>query len=271
MNIPDFKSQKEKIKWLVDNKDRILTAKKMEMKRCDPLNMPSDLMEVTTKALAKEDTTDMLFRTIVINTTNLMDTQFDVLLPGAYSKSVKENKRIMHLQEHKMQFDHIITDGEDLKAYTRNFTWLELGANYPGTTEALLYDVAIRKSRNAYMFGEYQEKHVNNHSLGLQYVKILFAVNDKDYKEYYDNWKKYIDQVANKQDAIDAGFFYPIPEVKVIEGSAVPAGANWVTPTLENKTDIEPDTSTQLNIEPEKSTRLTSKEIQTRIKQFKIY
>ena len=53
---------------------------------------------------------------------------------------------------------------------------------------------------------------VNQHSVGMQYVKgVLTAIDNKDYKEEYENWKKYVDLVANKSD-IRNKYFFPVLE-----------------------------------------------------------
>ena len=93
------------------------------------------------------------------------------------------------------------------------------------------------------MFRQYKNGWVNFHSIGLRYVKIALAVNDKQYKEEYNNWKKYISQIVNREEAEKIGYFYAVTEVKVIEGSAVTLPANPLTPTLASKGQ-EPQEST---------------------------
>jgi hypothetical protein len=76
----------------------------------------------------------------------------------------------------------------------------------------------------------------------MLYIKLDLAVNDKDWPNEYKIWQKYIDQVANRADAEERGYFFPVHEAKVIEGSAVPLGSNWATPTYE--IDAEPPAGT---------------------------
>jgi len=100
------------------------------------------------------------------------------------------------------------------------------------------------------MFDQYKDGNVKNHSVGMRYVDLQLAINDPDYKEEFANWNKYIDDIVNREEAEAQGFFWPVKEAKVIEGSAVPLGSNWVTPTLDNNmkhthsTDKEPHKST---------------------------
>ena len=73
-------------------------------------------------------------------------------------------------------------------------------------------------------------------------VAFALAVNDNRYKEEFETWEKYFPEIANKQDALDNGFFWAVTVAQNIEGSAVVRGANFATPTLhvEEKQDEAP-------------------------------
>jgi hypothetical protein len=60
--------------------------------------------------------------------------------------------------------------------------------------------------------------------------------------------------VANQDAAEEKGFFWAVKEAKVIEGSAVPLGSNWITPTLDNNKN-EPLDSTHKNNGPSEDTQ----------------
>jgi len=77
---------------------------------------------------------------------------------------------------------------------------------------------------------------INQHSVGMQYVKIDLAVNDPEEEEEYATWNKYKDEVINLEKAEEQGFFWAVTEAKLIEISCVIAGSNELTPTLETKT-----------------------------------
>lgn len=180
----------------------------------------------------------------VINTTNWMDSHYDVHIPGIWTKSLTEQgDMLQHLQEHKGQFDHIISDGQDLKAYVKNYTWKELGFQYEGKTQALVFESNVRKERNPFMFDQYSKGYVKNHSVSMIYVKMVLCVNEPDdlgYGAEYEAWQKYIPAVTNKEFAEEMGFFWAILEAKAIEGSAVPRGSNIVTPTLSTSSKEKP-------------------------------
>jgi len=244
----DFKTKKELFAWMVENKQTLIAQKKAEMKRADGVlfALPGFQYEATK---ADGEGNELTIKA-VINTTNLMDSHQDVHLPGIWNKSIKENKMIMHLQEHKMEFNKIIADGKDLKATVKTYTWKELGYNFEGKTEALIFDSTIKKERNPYMLNQYKQGNVKNHSVGMQYVKLIMAINDENYGAEFEAWEKYYPEIANKSEADTHGYFWAVKEAKVIEGSAVPLGSNRATPTLDikeaaNSTSQEPPKGTQ--------------------------
>lgn len=253
MEIPNFDTIKEKIEFVKKNKSQIIAAKKAQIKFADGIAVFSTLLREhnpgTSKAMVVSD--DVIKVRAIINTTNWMDSHDDVHIPGLWSKSLSENKMIMHLQEHKMQFDKIISDGQNLNAFTKTYDFRELGYDIDGTTQALVFDSIIEKDRNPYMFEQYKQNRVNNHSVGMQYVKLLLAVNSSDFAEEKEIWDIYYPQIANKERADENGLFWVVKEAKVIEGSAVPIGSNTVTPTLEpvkstpTNHDTEPPEGTQ--------------------------
>ena len=251
-DIPFFNERKDLFKFLVENKQTLLAEKKYHPKHGDGINIMFNrtLVDKNGKALtasksnAPIDTQGLtqIKVSVAINTTNIMDSHSDVHLPGLWKKSIFENKLIKHLQEHTMAFDHIISDGADLKVYTQVMSWKELGVNLKGNSEVLTFDSTIKLSRSPYMFDQYAKGYVNNHSVGMQYVSLVMCINDDS--EWcgaeYEAWQKYIGEVANREQAEEQGYFWAVKEAKVIEGSAVPIGSNYATPTLDNNMKSKP-------------------------------
>lgn len=265
---PYFAEKKDLFEWLVKNRDKCIAQKKAEMKKADGVLFTNlfnkDPKTGTIKANTPIDPmkVDEIQTRSVINTTNLMDSHMDVHLPGLWKKSLSENKSLMHLLEHKMGFGYILAEDDDLKAYTQTFTWKELGYSFEGETEALVFDSTLRKQNYIYEtqlegFKLYARARVKQHSVGMHYVKMVLAINNEDYGAEYEAWEKYFPIIANKPFAEQTGFFWGVKEAKAIEGSAVPRGSNYATPTLDNNMkEIEPgDHSTKEDEEPLKSTR----------------
>jgi hypothetical protein len=274
MDIPIFNSRTELFNFLVKNKDILIAQKKAVMKQADPIIFQPSIIAIKDTA-NKEDMPETNMSNdvrvlCIINTTNIMDSCKDVHLPGIWVKSLQENKALMHIQEHCMKFDHILSDGKDLKAYTKVFTWGELGYNLPGNTEALVFESLIKADRNAYMADQYKKGYVKNHSVGMQYVKMTMCINDENYGAEFEAWNKYYPEIANKDVADEYGYFWAVKEAKVIEGSAVPRGANFMTPTLsveEQKT--QPGAPTEKNIEPPKGTQIDYQYLANGVKNLK--
>lgn len=259
-----YNTKEELIEFLVENKDSIMAQKKAELKHADCVSFSPVIVRDKNSANKENEpiNTENLFElkvVVIINTTNLMDGHSDVHIPGLWKKSLKENKMLMHLQEHAMKFEKIISDGDNLKAYTKKYNWSELGFSYEGQTEALVFESVIERKRNEFMFNQYANGYVKNHSVGMSYVQMVFCVNDDNYGAEFEAWEKYFPQIANQEAAEDKGYFWAIKEAKVREGSAVPLGSNWATPTLENnklqpskdtaKKDNEPSKDTQIDYE----------------------
>jgi hypothetical protein len=272
LDIPQFETKDEVFEFLKKNKTILIKQKKSAIKYADAISFVTPVFDSKKSDQSKASTTEELLSSdkikakIVINTTKLMDSHSDVHMNGIWTKSLKENPTSTHLQEHQMKFDSVIS--EDVKAYVQNLNWKTLGFNFEGTTQALTFDSLIEKDRNSFMFEQYAKGFVKQHSVGMQYVKIIMCINsDKDYyEEEKANFDKYYPEVANKE-AVDAqGYFWAVTEAKVIEGSAVVRGSNFATPTrsVETEKDTEPPKGTQEN-EPSKDTQNKSKEFYTNL------
>lgn len=257
----EFSSKKELFDFLIENKDLLVAQKKSALKTvdCGVIVSPVIVREKESANKAEGDIINdkltELKAVVIINTTNLLDGHCDLHLPGIWNKSLRENKMIMHLQEHEREFEKVIADGKELKAYTKTFTWSELGYKYQGTTEALVFESTILKKRNEFMFNQYMNGWVKNHSVGMYYVKMDMAINDKDYPNEFAAWEKYYPMIANKEKADETGYFWYVLEAKVMEGSAVVLGSNFATPTISTETKDQPEKSTEKTIEPEQSTQ----------------
>ena len=181
-----FETQNELFEFLTKNKKELIAQKRAIIKHSDAVQYV--LKNEASKSFFVNNETETIQATIVMNTTNIMDSHDDVHIDGLWKKTLSENRNIFHLQEHKMSFDSIIASGKDISVSTQKKTWKELGYNVAGETEALIFVSNISKKRNNYMFQQYSEGFVNNHSVGMQYVKIALAINDEDYPEEKETW-----------------------------------------------------------------------------------
>jgi hypothetical protein len=262
IKIKHFEDQKEQLKWLFDNRNSLTDQRKAESKKTDAFSFMSYAVDekgerMKADAVPNPDTTSLKV-ICIINTTGLMDSHSDVHIPGIWKKSLSESKMFYLCQEHDLSFKGIIT--EDVKAYTKKYTWKELGLDLDGETEALVFESTIDKERNEYMFQQYQKGYVRNHSVRMRYIKEYFCVNSDAYPDQLENWNKYIKYVANVEDVEAKNYFWAVTEAKIIEGSAVVKGSNWVTPTLEVTENKEEAVIIDTPPTPEPSNADTQKE-----------
>lgn len=232
------------LKELVNKKDELIALKKAEIKTVKGgLNTIVNTKTSAVKGVFKDGDND-LERTIVGNTYMWMDSHDDVHAKGVFTKTIKERKNnIFHLHDHEFKITSKV--GEPMDIYEKEINWRELGVNKDGTTQALFMETKILKEYNNQIYNEYKSNRINQHSVGMQYVKIDLAVNDEEFEEEYKVWQDNIDSIGNKELAEEKGYFWLVREAKLIEISAVLLGSNSLTPTLENKEAAESTSKTE--------------------------
>ena len=237
MNLPKFDTTQELITYLVKNKRELIEMKKATMKFSDQFGT-EDGERSAIKALnthyVDDLSTGIIKRTIVGNTYNWMDSHSDVHLDGTFTKSINDRKdKIFHLHDHEYKITSKV--GTPTNIYEKSVNWSDMGIAKAGKTTALMMDSNISKEMNPLIFGQYLTKEINQHSVGMVYVKIDLAVNDSSQKLEYANWNKYFDRIANGDKAVKQGYFWAVSEAKLIEISAVLEGSNELTPTIANE------------------------------------
>ena len=179
MELPNFETKEDLFDHLIENKTFLINQKKSEYKKADAISCIIEGDTNKAAATIPADTNKIQVRSI-INTTKLMDSHSDVHIDGLWKKSLRETKDLMLLQEHKMLFDHVISD--QVKASTETLSWKSLGfGRLKGDTQALIFDSLVEKSRNEFMFNQYLKGFVKNHSVGMRYVKIFLAINESSH------------------------------------------------------------------------------------------
>jgi len=235
MKIPTFKTDNELFKFLKENEDTIIYNKKQAIKNSDVLTVQAMPINkgIHTKA-DDQDGTAIKVRAI-INTTNVIDSHNDMHVKGIWDKSVAENKNIKYLQEHKMSFDSIIADKEDLEVTIETMPWKSLGFDIKGSTQALVFNATIKEERNPFMHKQFSAGNVDNNSVGMRYINIKMAFNSEepDWEIEKEVWDKYYPLAVNPDESIK--HFFVVTAAKAIEGSAVPLGSNHFTPVLQGK------------------------------------
>lgn len=247
MNLESL-SRNERIDYIIRNKTDLINIKKAAVKYADSPSLANKILsegreinDPIVKALTTstdKDTDEAIFRTVIGNTYYWMDSHDDVHLDSTFTKSIKERSdSIFHLHDHIYQITAKV--GQPQKIYESSVLWSDLGVNKSGYTTGLFLDSKILKSYNELIFDQYRTKQIDQHSVGMYYVKFDLAVDDKDFEEGYKIYSSNIDKIGNREKAEEKGYFWAVAEAKLIEISAVLQGSNELTPTIDAKTNEE--------------------------------
>lgn len=264
MVTPKFKDNKERIDWLVANKSDLISLKKSSIKCADVVCLPRETM--TNKALFTEykddPTSGVIERDIIANTYNWLDSHGDVHVGKTFSKSIQERAtKVFHLHDHLHQVTGKV--GQTKSIQEVEVDWVDLGVVGVGKTTVLKAVSEIKEDLNKQVYKQYLKGEIDQHSVGMQYVKIDLAVNDSDYKEEFATWNKYINQIGNREQAEKQGYFYAVSEAKLVEYSAVLFGSNEITPAVQN---IEPSDDDTQKTEPPQGTQIDWADVLKRVK-----
>lgn len=246
MEWPDGLKGAELFRYLKQYKGDILAFKSAQRKNADCVNLlPASTPEVAaSKAYlyVNDEANGELQRTIVMNTYNWLDSHDDVHQTNLFAKSINDRGiKIPHLHDHEFKIQAKV--GVPISWSEKNIGWRDLGVDREGNTQALILESKIMKDLNRGVYKEYLGNRIDQHSVSMSYVKIEMAINDADYEEEYKAWKSTIDKLGNPEKAIAQGYYFPVYEAKLYEGSAVLLGSNELTPTLGNK--FEPAAATR--------------------------
>lgn len=244
-----FNTNDELIAELVANKQVVLDAKKSVIvthKTCS-------FLEVVSGEADKVDGEQVAIGygskiAPIINTTNYMDSHRDVHARNIWNKSAKEqNGKVYYVVNHDLGVGSVISMPKDVEVKVISKSWKSLGKDYPGTTNALVFETVIHDYANE-SFVKYLKSGVPlQNSIRMRYIDVALCVMNPQYEDENKNWKKYIDEVANREFAEEVGYFYYVKEAGIhLEGSAVLFGSNDATPIQTSK-NIEPSGDTQTN------------------------
>jgi hypothetical protein len=261
LTIAEIKARKSEI--IADKKSLMITAEPIAY------NGESRTKSLTvTKQAADSDNPNELEVIFIGNTFKFVDSHLDMLLPGCADKTIKERgSRIPHLRDH----NHSITGkvGKTLDVYTDMISVSEFGIESEvKTTEAIFMKSLVKKSLDSKTFDLYNEGEIDQHSIGMQYMRIELAANDPDYKEEFEVWEKYYSEVINKEVVDKRGYFWVVPEIKLFEISAVLFGSNELTPTVSTGKSIQAPTSVTLEDGSQAPTAVTPDEVKRRRNQI---
>lgn len=249
----EFDSKEEMFAELLVNKDRLIQIKKAAIKDSDAIlchvrDNESQKAEGDNAAVGYGSTIYP-----VINTTNWLDSHDDLHVDGIWDVSVKDQQgKVYYIINHDLMIGSVISYPDDVEPMIQSLSWKQLGFDYEGTTQALIFKTTLNEYANADAYKAIVAKKPLQNSIRMRYIDMALCINDNsdDYKAEKANFDKYLKVCANKEDALERGYFWAITQAAIHkEGSAVIFGSNSATPirysdpssnSQENKSDIDP-------------------------------
>lgn len=147
----------------------------------------------------------------------------DVLTPDSVTDTLKDRDiAVYHLKNHQFNTDGLI--GSMQKVYVD-----KINTDEYGEVDALLFESEIVD------FEWYKKGVINQHSIGFRYEDIALAVREDNGSDEEKLYHTYIDNVINKEEVEEQGYYYLVRKINLFEISAVLRGANRLTSTLKAK------------------------------------
>jgi len=257
----EFESKNDLFAALKVNAKKIIAIKKSQIfKSIDKGQITGQ--QIITRQASKGLSTKNGFIYPVINTTDFLDSHLDNHQKGIWNKSAKEQSgKIRYSMDHSSKIADVVAWPEDVSIKLETIDWVDLGFDYIGKTQALIFEIETNSIDNTEALKIINKQRPVENSVCMQYVNIELAINseDKEYRTEKKLWDSVINDVANKDFANETGYMWIVKEAKIInESSMVTKGSNSATTTI-YEID-EPEKSTQTTIEPSDDTQLTSKE-----------
>ncbi len=235
-----FTTKSELFKALKEQKNELIGLKKASIINSDGLKSETTKLDgMAAKVVHLDDN----YSYHVINTTKYMDSHSDVHIDGIWNKSLSDKQgKIYFVADHDLSIKSVIAYPKDVTMYVQDLPWRLLGKDFDGNTQALMFKVDKNKIVLDAAKQIIDNKIDIEHSVRMQYVNIELAIDES--AEGYEDEKMLFDatinQIANKAQAVEQGYFWVVTEAKISqEGSMVLRGSNDATPILvsENKTD----------------------------------
>lgn len=230
----EFATKEEMFLHLKANEEKIIGLKKAQVyKSCEKsaISFINLDIEKATEAVKASFAMKQGFIYPVISTTKYIDSHRDVHFDGSMNHTARDQQgKVMYALDHELKFDSILAWPSDVKMFIANVDWALVGKNYPGQTQALVFEIEESKITKQNVLEAIKNKSNNfENSIRMQYVKISLAANSnsKDMAENKALYDARINLIANKEVAEELGYFWAIDELKIQkEGSLVVAGGS---------------------------------------------
>jgi hypothetical protein len=246
------------LKQIKLNKDKIIQLKKAAIKTKDCSFGFKDKSEASKQDndIRKIEFGDPV--KVAMNTAYYVDYDLDMGIEGTWKRSVdQQNGKTFHVVNHDLKVGSVVAYPKDVTVTLEKVMWSDLGKNYSGFTEVLIFTSTMSEKTQKDAFMAYRDGDPVQHSIRLRYIQLELAMNSLDPgdKEEKAIWDKYYPMAVNKEVPNEYGYFWVMKESQVYkEGSTVLLGANEITPQLKdiNGThDNDPSKDTHQSDPPE--------------------
>ncbi len=230
----EFATKEAMYAELKRNESKLISLKKAQIyKSCEKsqisfLNL--DISKITGAEKANFDVKEG-FIYPVISTTRYRDSHKDVHFDGCFNRTKNDQQgKVYYALDHDLKWASIIAWPKDVKMFVTPLDWYLVGKNYPGQTEALVFEIAESKITKSDVLQAIKDKASDfENSIRMAYEKITLGINstEKDLsvnKAYFDSR---INEIANKEEVLEDGYFWGVEALKIHkEGSLVIAGGS---------------------------------------------
>ncbi len=242
-----FKSREDLFKELKKSEQQIIELKKAKVyKSCDKQGVSTLSLKVD-KTIKGFEIKDGYFYP-VISTTNYFDSHGDVHFKPCFNKTVKDQQgNVFYVADHDLSLNSVIAWKDDVVMMVKDIEWSLVGKEYAGTTNALIFEIAIDKVRNEAAYSLIEERKDVENSIRMRYIIIKLGMDstapeNKPNKDYYD---AKISSIVNREQVEKDGYFWGVEELSIYkEGSLVVCGgSNDATSIIYDNTEAEDITS----------------------------
>lgn len=172
----------------------------------------------------------------IISNTKYMDSHMDVHMDNSMNRTVDHQQgKVYYAVNHDLSIGKIIAYPRDVEMMLKDIAWSDIGKDFPGTTQALMFKTKTFEYSNKDAVGAIENKAPVQNSIRMQYKDMAMAINsmDDDFAAEKAEWDENIEKIVNKEVAIEAGYFFPVKELSIErEGSMVIQGSNDATPII---------------------------------------
>lgn len=234
----DFADKKEMFMAIRQNKDEIVQLKKsaVKSKDCDFILSPkteAQKEDTEPKKLEFGDTVK-----VAMNTAYYVDYDLDMGIEGTWKRSVdQQNGKTFHVVNHDLKVGSVVAYPKDVRLSLEKVSWTDIGKNYAGETEVLVFESKMSEKTQKDAFMAYRDGDPIQHSIRLRYIQLELAMDSEDPEDKEEKavWDKYYPLAANKEVPDEYGYFWVMKESQIFkEGSTVLLGANEMTPQLKD-------------------------------------